>query len=90
MLTIFVSTKGIEQKMPDELTRWFLDIGYFSFTDGGYQTAEVGTFKNPAGEEFFSVNIAVGVGDEPAWIDGAPIYPWEVLNEYNRTDHHAE
>jgi hypothetical protein len=90
MLTIFVSTKGIEQKTPDELTRWFLDIGYFSFTDGGYQTAEIGTFTNPEGAEFFSINIAVGVGDNPALIDGAPIYPWKTLNEYNRTEKHAE
>ena len=90
MLTIFVSTKGIEDKTPDELTRWFLDIGYFTFTDGRYQTAEIGTFTNPAGEEFFSINIAVGVEDEPAMIDGAPIYSWKILNEYNQADNQAE
>ena len=61
-----------------------------SFTDGGYQTAEIGTFTNPEGAEFFSINIAVGVEDNPALIDGAPIYPWKVLNEYNRTEKHAE
>ena len=85
MLTIFVSAKGIEQKTPDELTRWFLDVGYFSFTDGGYQTAEVATFTNSAGESFFSINFVIGVEDEPARIDGASILPWEILNECNRT-----
>jgi len=86
MLTIFISTRGIEDKTPDELTKWFLDIGYFSFVDGGYQTAEIGTFTNPEGNTFFSINIAVGVEDEPARIEGAQIYPWSVLNSFNKTE----
>ena len=84
MLTLFVSKKGIEQSTPDELTMRFLDVGYFSFPQGGYQTAEIWKFTNPKGEEFFSVNIAVGAEDGPALIEGAVIYPWKILNEYNR------
>ena len=86
MLTIFVSSKGIGGKTPDELTRWFLDTGYFSFADGGYQTAEIGRFTDSVGEEFFSVNIAAGVDGEAAKIRGARIFPWRILNDYNRAN----
>ncbi len=84
MLTIFVSTIEIEDRTPDELTGRILETGYFRFADEGYQTAETMTFTNPEGNTFFSLNIAAGVGDGPALIDGAQIYPWSALNEYNR------
>ena len=39
---------------------------------------------NPADGEFFMLTIGVGIDGEPALIDGAPVEPWSVLNEYNR------
>ena len=86
MLTIYVSAKGIENKTPDELDRWFQDIAYYSYRDTGedYGPPEVRTFTNPQKDEFFSINIGVGVDEEPALIEGALIKPWSVLNEYNR------
>lgn len=84
MLTIFISTKGIEDKSPAELEEWLLRTGYFSYKEANHSPAKVIVFTNPAKEDFFSVNICVGVGDEPALIDGAPLLPWSVLNEYNK------
>ena len=84
MLTIFVSVKGIEDKTPEELDEWLRRIGYFSYKNEDHGTAEVILFKTPENEEFFSVNICVGVEDRPALIDGAPLLPWSVLNDFNR------
>lgn len=83
-LTIYVSAKGIEDKTAEELDRWFQDIGYFRYRDAGYAPAYVMSFKRPDGNEFFMISVTVGIDDEPARIDGAPIIPWRVLNEYNR------
>ena len=30
------------------------------------------------------MSVIVGIDDEPRMIDGAPIIPWHVLNDYNR------
>ena len=84
MLTIFVSTKGIKDKTEEELIQWFQDIGYISFRNGNEPAIGVNTFKTKSGDEFYSINITVGIDDEPAQIDGAPVYGWAVLNEYNR------
>ena len=83
-LTIYVSAKGIEDKTAEELDQWFQDIGYFSYRDQEHYPADVQTFGNPADGEFFMLTIGVGIDGEPALIDGAPVEPWSVLNEYNR------
>ena len=83
-LTIYVTTKGIEGKTAEEMDRWFQDIGYYSYRDKDHHTARLDTFKNPDGDEFYIITVTVGVDEEPALIDGAPIYPWSILNEYNR------
>ena len=83
-LTIYVSAKGIEGKTPAEMDRWFQDIGYYSYREDEHYPAYVRTFEKPNGDEFFMITVGVGVDDEPALIDGAPIIPWSVLNEYNR------
>ena len=83
-LTIYVSAKGIEDKTAEELDQWFQDIAYFSYRDQENYPADVQTFGNPADGESFMLTIGVGIDGEPALIDGAPIEPWSVLNEYNR------
>ena len=85
MLTIFISTKGIEDSTPEELEAWLQRVGYFSCTKENESPAKAVIFTDRENEEFFSVNICVGVEDKPAMIDGAPLLPWSVLNEYNRT-----
>ena len=85
MLTVFIPTKGIEEKTPAELEEWLLEIGYFSFKNEDHSPAEVVVFTNEKKEDFFSVNICVGSEDGEALIDGAPLLPWSVLNDYNGT-----
>ena len=84
MLTIYVSAKEIEKKTAKELEQWLQDVGYFRYRDDKYSPAKVETIKDPDGNEFFVISIAVGIEDEPALINGAPIISWKVLNEYNR------
>ena len=83
-LTIYVSSKGIEDKTVEELYQWFQDIGYYSYRDEVHACEKMHSFSNSSGDEFFMLTVTVGVEDEPARIDGAPIWPWAVLNEYNR------
>jgi len=40
-------------------------------------------FTDSNGNEFYSVNICVGVPDEPAVIEGALIYSFSELNKFN-------
>ena len=84
MLTIYVSAEGIEEKTAAELDQWLQDVGYFSYLDKKYWPAEVKTFENQDGNEFFAISITVGIEDEPALITGAQILSWSKLNEYNR------
>ena len=39
-------------------------------------------FEDDHGNEFFSINVVVGVEDE-TYISGGRIYPFGPLNEYN-------
>ena len=71
LLTMFVSTLGIENETPEELEQRFLDRGY----------PEVRKFAAD-GNEFYSINVTVGVDDEPAVIEGASIFSWNVYNKY--------
>lgn len=84
MLTISVSAKGIEEKTAEEIDRWFQDIGYYRYRGDKRYPARITKEKYPNGEEFFIINLLVGGEEEPAQIDGAPIFPWSVLNKYNR------
>ena len=83
-IAIHVSSKGIEGKTAEELSRWFQDIRYFRFNDDNPSPPNVTTYKKPNGDEFYMMTLCVGIDDEPALITGAPIIPWSVLNEYNR------
>ena len=84
MITLFVSTTGIEDKTPEEIDQWFQDIGYYSYKEAGHNPPRVDKciYKRD-GNEYYTVNVCVGVEDEPAYIEGAPIISWSVLNEYN-------
>lgn len=83
-LTISVSAKEIEDKTAEEIDQWFQKVGYYSYRSGKRYPAHVDKMKKTDGNEFFIINLCVGIDDEPALIDGAPIIPWNVLNEYDK------
>ena len=84
MLTICVSARGIEEKSPEEMDQWFQNVGYYSYKGEKKHPAHIEKVRYPNGEEYFINNLLVGAEDEPAQINGAPILPWSVLNEFNR------
>lgn len=80
-LTFYLSARGIERCSGDEILQMVQKAGYLQLRKSGGETAEAETFTDPKGEAFFSVTITVGLEEEPARIQGAPILPWSVLNE---------
>ncbi len=88
LLTVFIPAEGIEYKTGQEIEEWLLETGYYSYRSEDHDPAEVRKCTDPEGKEFFSVCILVGRDDEPAMVDGAPLRPWEELNEYNRMTMH--
>ena len=86
MLTYFISTRGIEESTPVQLQHMLEDAGIVRFTDPDRDnTPAVSRFKDGNGNEFFSVNILVGVEDEDAYItkDSGIIYRFRELNRFN-------
>ena len=84
MLTITVSTEGIEDKTAEELDAWFREAGYYKQRSPGTNIPMTDKYTAKDGNEYFVMNLTVGVEDEPAKIDGGWIKPWSILNEYNR------
>ena len=80
MLTVFISTKGIEDMPHAEIAQKFADTGYYIPRENAHKPT-VMEFTDTAGNGFFSINIAVGNEDE-VFLDGAPILAPGVLNEY--------
>ena len=83
MLTFYLCTKDIEGASPEFLAQLFIDSGYF-WPKEGYKPPYVRTFTDKNGNEFYSINLGVGVDDSPASIGGAPIIAYSRLNEFNR------
>lgn len=84
MLTFYCSTSGIKDKTKAELMQMLLDTGYFRFVNGGERSCSPSTFSDRQGNEYYSITVTVGVDEEPSQIEGAPVIPWPVLNEYNK------
>ena len=83
MLTFYFAVKETGKETPEEIKNVLLDSGYFKYKDYDQGLPEVNTFGIPGESEFYSIGITVGVDEEPEMIEGAPIIPWSVLNEYN-------
>ena len=84
MLTLYFSAKGIEDITAEQAEQMFADIGYYRRKDSGRGSpGDLMKFKDPDDGEFFSFNVAVGVEDEPAEIEGGNVYPLKMLNDYN-------
>ena len=84
MLTYFVSTIGIEDATTEELVKMLTDAGLFRLYDPEHPRTSVMKFEDDSGNEFFSVNVTVGVEDE-TYLNGGRVYPFRPLNEYNRS-----
>ena len=82
MLTYFVSTIGIENATTEDLVKMLTDAGLFRLLDPENPRTSVMKFEDDHGNEFFSINVVVGVEDE-TYISGGRIYPFGPLNEYN-------
>ena len=83
MLTITVSTEGIEDITVEGLDKVFQDAGYYKQRAQGTNLPHVDKLTRKDGKEFFTINLTVGVEDEPALIDGGWIESWDILNDYN-------
>lgn len=84
VLTIFISTVGIGDASVEDIERLLIDEGGIYSKKEGYNSPwPIPKIVDSNGNEFYSVNIGVGVEDEPAYIDGGKVYPFAILNEYN-------
>lgn len=84
MVTVFISTIGLEDASLDDLERFLIEEAkIYTPREGYYSLSEAPKFIDSNGNEFYSLNIVVGTEDEPALIDGAPIYSISSLNELN-------
>ena len=61
----------------------FLKIGYYSYRNEENRSNSMDTFSDRAGNKFFVLTITVGIDDDPALIDGAPLESYKALNEFN-------
>lgn len=84
MLTVYFSTKGIEDYTDEQVDKLLVDAGYYTHREKSYGVQAM-KFTDGNGNEFFSANIAVGDEDD-VFIDGATIYPFKILNEYNSAE----
>ncbi len=85
VMTVFVSLIGIEDYTLDDMEKLLIEKGGIYSKKEGYLKPEYCLFTDQSGNEFFSVNIVVGLDDAPAVIEGGRIYPFSELNRLNGT-----
>ncbi len=85
LISIFLSTIEIEDYSIEDLEKFLLEDGKIFSKEEGYISPEiVPKFTDSNGNEFFSINILVGLEDEPARIEGGGrLCSFESLNELN-------
>ena len=83
MITVFVSAIGIENARPYELERMLIENKVYEPLDDYESPEECPRFNDDSGNTFFSINVLVGIEDEPAKITGGRLSPFSVLNEFN-------
>jgi hypothetical protein len=82
MLTYFVSTVGMENAATKDLIKMLTDADLVQFKDPEHPRVSVMKFEDSRENEFFSINVTVGVEDE-TYATGGRIYPFAPLNDYN-------
>lgn len=83
MVTYYISTIRIENYSVEDLERLLIVEASLYFPKAGYLKPGVAKLIDSNNNEFFSINIVVGIEDEDAVIEGAIIYPFARLNELN-------
>ncbi len=83
MLTYFVSVKGIENATTEDLVKMLTEAGLFRILKPGNNPVSVMKFEDDHENEFFSINVTIGVEDD-LYVEGGRMYPYAPLNEYNR------
>ncbi len=83
MMTYFVSTVGIEEATTEDLVKLLTGAKLFRLLDPAHPRTSVMKFEDDNGNEFFSINVTVGMEDE-TYVDGGTVYPYEALNRHNR------
>ncbi len=82
MITIFMSTSGLERATEYDLERILIDNKIYEPLEN-YESPECPRFYDDNDNEFFSINVVVGLEDEPDRIKGGRLTPFSVLNELN-------
>ena len=83
MLTYYISTEGIGEYGVPELLRMLEEAGLVKVLDPDNPRTDMMRFREDNGNEFFSVNIAVG-DEDGTYAEGGRMYPFKPMNEYNR------
>ena len=84
LITVFVSTERIEDYTPDDVEKMLTDVaGIYSKKEEAYESSIAKMFDGN-GNEFFSVNVIVGLEDEPTVVESGVIHPFTLLNELNK------
>ena len=83
MLTYFISTEGIEDYSAEQIEDLLTEGAALYRKKDGYRQAKMATMTDGEGNDFFSVNILVGLPGEDALIDGGAIYHYRELNQLN-------
>ena len=85
MLTLYVSTEGIEDYDAIQMEKLYTEIGYYKPKEG-YEVKDpegLMVFTDKNNNNFFAFSVVVGIDNEPTEITGAIIYPFSILNEFN-------
>ncbi len=85
MITVFLSTVGLERASEYDLERILIDNKIYEPLDN-YESPECPRFFDENENEFFSINVVVGFEDESARIKGGRLTPFSSLNELNGYD----
>ena len=82
-ITYFISIKGIEDYTPGQLEEMLGNAGIISYNRPDHYETSVMVFTDHSGNEFYSVNLVVGVEDD-IYTDGGMIFSFSYLNSFNR------
>ena len=83
MLTIFFSNIGLKELDNEVLHRFVQNEGLVTFVDNEQNHFHARNWTNDAGNEFWSVNIAVGADEETFISDLVPVFPYSRIGEPN-------
>lgn len=83
-LSLYVSAQGIEDITGEELDRMFVKNGYYRYRDEKHDSPQLSACADSHGNRLHLMTIAVGIGDDPALIVGAPVFAYSKLNGFIR------